>query len=68
MTKKMSDVEDIELFKCFICRQYKPIKQANLMIIKGLLLPKDVCTGCRQKAFEEPSVITSFENKEEKKK
>lgn len=41
---------EAEMFRCFICNKYRPIKQAKSVLIKGSILPKDVCEGCWKEA------------------
>lgn len=51
-----------ELFKCFICKEYKAIEDMKILRIKGLILPKDVCIQCYNKIIK--SIKSKGENHE----
>lgn len=48
----MEKYDKLQLFRCFVCLNFKPIDQANQVLIKGLILPKDVCRDCLDRALE----------------
>jgi hypothetical protein len=60
-------MEEIELFRCFLCSKYKPISQAKPVTVRGSTLPKDICDECFGKANAEGVYQTEKDLTEKKK-
>jgi len=41
--------EEIELFCCFLCEQYKPVKQRKFVKTHDALPAKEICTDCLER-------------------
>jgi hypothetical protein len=41
--------ESIEMFRCYICNQYKDVEDLHQITVRDLLFKKDICTECKEK-------------------
>jgi hypothetical protein len=48
---KTKQDNDIRLFKCMICQQYKSMSEHRLVRVKDRIFPQDVCATCLKDIF-----------------
>ena len=48
-------IDDVELFRCYLCQRFRPMDKDHhkLVRFKDLIMPKDICNECYDRALKE---------------
>lgn len=45
--------DELELFLCFLCKKYKPVKKLKSILIRGEMWHRDICEDCLSRLEKE---------------